>query len=107
MFATTYTTFDVVKAKLKLYSTLLVERYSFFKPLYMGAVVPWFRVPTSALHKVACITNIFQQSWLEIMQCAYGKKHNRSLTLMWCEPPCSTKFNDASVHVFFALVLGR
>ena len=35
-----------------LYSTLLIEQYSFFIPLYVEARVPCLLVPTLALHKV-------------------------------------------------------
>lgn len=53
-----------------LHSSLLVERYSSFNPLYVGTWVSCLLVPTLALHKVfvsVCITQNLWQNWVSIL----------------------------------------
>jgi hypothetical protein len=94
-----------------LYSTLLVERYSFFNPLYVGAGVPCLPVPILELHKVyvlACITQHLLAELAGIRTiCQWEEEQPVSYIDVVCATPCSSETKDPSIHALLTQVLGR
>ena len=88
----------------------LVEGYSFFNPLYVGAGVPCckFRLwhCTKSLYWLAS-PNIFWQSLVAILQYANEKKGNQSLAPMWYVPYHALQNSKTPLCIFYPSVRTR
>ena len=88
-----------------LYFILLVERYSFFNPLYVGVGMPFLPFLTLALHKVPILACIAQHLLAKldgnIVICQWKEGQLVSNNNVVFATPCSVDFKDSSMHVFF------
>ena len=103
LFVLTYTTF-FSKSK----STLLVEQYLFFNPVYVGDGVPCFLVPTLPLHKVFVLACIAQHRLAEL-DCNKPMDRRTICLSYWCGV-CHTMLctnQNSSMHALPTLVLGQ
>ena len=93
------------------YYTLLVEWYSFFNPLYVGARVPCLQVPTLALHKILVLACIAQHILAELggnlAICQWEERQSVSHTDVVCATSCFGKIRDSCMHALLTLMLGQ
>ena len=94
-----------------LYSTLLVERYSFFNLLYVRDGVSCLPVPILVLHKVYVLACITQHLLVELAGirtiCQWEEEQPVSNIDVVCATLCSSETKDPSIHALLTLVLGR
>jgi hypothetical protein len=94
-----------------LYSTLSVERYSFFNSLYVEAGVLCLPVPILVLLKVyvlACITKHLLVELAGIRTiCQWEEEQPISNIDVVCVTLCFSETKDPSIHALLTLVLGR
>ena len=93
------------------YSTLLVERNSFFNHVYVGAGVPCLPVPTLALHKIPVLACIAQHLLAELAGnlaiCQWEEEQSVSNTDVVCATLCYAETKHSFMHALLTLVLGR
>jgi hypothetical protein len=93
------------------YSTLFVERYSFFNPLYVGASVPCLPALTLALQKILVLVCIAQHLLAKLAEnhaiCQWEEEQSVSNIDVVCATPYFAETKDSSMHALLTLVLGR